>query len=82
MSLIIPRVGWSVEHSNESGPHLKKFEKRWCMAFQIFNFFLPHFRLISLDLMAQIIHRGDAHICGHTNTELNVQVKYYSFSAN
>ena len=24
MSLIIPRVGWSVEHSNESGPHLRK----------------------------------------------------------
>jgi len=24
MSLIIPRVGWSVEHSNESGPYLKK----------------------------------------------------------
>jgi len=24
MSLIIPRVEWSVEHSNESGPHLKK----------------------------------------------------------
>jgi len=24
MSLIIPRVGWSVEHSNESGSHLKK----------------------------------------------------------
>ena len=24
MSLIIPRVEWSLEHSNESGPHLKK----------------------------------------------------------
>jgi len=33
MSLIFPRVGWSVEHSDQWkwSPLEKKFEKRWCI---------------------------------------------------